>query len=129
MHKGLWALAIGTFALGIAEFTMMGILGDVARNMNVSITRAGHLISAYAAGVAVGAPMLIVLRRRPLHRLMLLLAAFIAFGNAAASLAPGYVTLLIARFISGLPHGAFFGAGAIVCSRLADKDTELRLLP
>lgn len=121
MHKGLWALAIGTFALGIAEFTMMGILGDVARNMNVSITRAGHLISAYAAGVAVGAPMLIVLRRRPLHRLMLLLAAFIAFGNAAASLAPGYVTLLIARFISGLPHGAFFGAGAIVCSRLAGQ--------
>lgn len=121
MQKSLIALAIGTFALGIAEFGMMGILGEVARGINVSIVEAGHLISAYSLGVAIGAPMLILLRRLPLRRLMLILCATIFIGNIAASLAPGYNTLLIARLISGLPHGAFFGAGAIVCSRLAPK--------
>lgn len=115
----LVALALGTFALGIAEFTMMGILGDVASNLDISVVKAGHLISAYALGVAIGAPMLILLRRWPLRRLLLLLTAMILAGNAAAALSPGYVALLMARFASGLPHGAFFGAGAIVCSRLA----------
>lgn len=121
MNKGLYALAIGTFALGIAEFGMMGVLGEVASGVDVSISQAGHLISAYSLGVAVGAPMLIVLRRMSLKRLMLLLAAVIFVGNLGVSLSPGYVTLLCARFVSGLPHGAFFGAGAIVCSRLAEK--------
>lgn len=119
MQKSLTALAVGTFALGIAEFAMMGILGDVARSMNVSIVSAGHFISAYSAGVAIGAPALIFLRKLPLRRLMLLLAALIALGNAAAAIAPDYWSLLGARFVSGLPHGAFFGAGAIVCSRLS----------
>lgn len=120
MKKSLLALAIGTFALGIAEFAMMGILSAVARELDVSIVKAGNLISAYSAGVAIGAPGLILLRRWPLKRLLLLLTAMIAVGNAAAALSPGYYTLLAARFVSGLPHGAFFGAGAIVCSRLAD---------
>lgn len=121
MNKGLYALAIGTFALGIAEFGMMGVLGEVASGVGVSISEAGHLISAYSLGVAVGAPMLIVLRRMPLKRLMLLLSAVIFIGNLGVALSPGYVTLLCARFVSGLPHGAFFGAGAIVCARLAEK--------
>lgn len=121
MNKGLYALAIGTFALGIAEFGMMGVLGEVAKGVDVSISQAGHLISAYSLGVAVGAPMLIVLRRMSLKRLMLLLAAVIFVGNLCVSLSPGFVTLLCSRFVSGLPHGAFFGAGAIVCSRLAEK--------
>ncbi len=121
MKKSLLSLALGTFALGIAEFGMMGILNDIARDTGISIVQAGHLISAYATGVAVGAPGLILLRRLPLRRLMLLLAAVIALGNAMVAAAPGYATLLCARFIAGLPHGAFFGAGAIVCSRLADK--------
>ena len=119
MNKGLVALAAGTFALGIAEFAMMGILGDVAKAMDISIAKAGHLISAYSTGVAIGAPALILLRRMPLKKLMLLLAAFIVIGNTLASVAPSYHFLLAARFISGLPHGAYFGAGAIVCSRLA----------
>lgn len=119
MNKGLVALAAGTFALGIAEFAMMGILGDVAKAMDISIAKAGHLISAYSTGVAIGAPALILLRRMPLKKLMLLLAAFIVIGNTLASVAPTYHFLLAARFISGLPHGAYFGAGAIVCSRLA----------
>lgn len=121
MKRSLIALAIGTFALGIAEFGMMGILGDVARDLDISIVKAGHLISAYSLGVAVGAPLLILLRKLPLRKLMLLLSAVIFIGNLAAALSPNYLFLLTARFIAGLPHGAYFGAGAIVCSRLADK--------
>ncbi len=121
MKRSLIALAIGTFALGIAEFGMMGILGDVARDLDISIVNAGHLISAYSLGVAVGAPLLILLRKLPLRKLMLLLSAVIFLGNLAAALSPSYLFLLSARFIAGLPHGAYFGAGAIVCSRLADK--------
>lgn len=120
MKKSLLSLAFGTFALGIAEFGMMGILNDIAADLNISIVKAGHLISAYSAGVAVGATGLLVLRRFPLRRLMLVLAAIIAIGNALVALSPNYHCLLVARFVAGLPHGAFFGAGAIVCSRLAD---------
>lgn len=119
MQRGLIALAIGTFALGISEFGMMGILGDVARGVGVSVVEGGHLISAYSLGVAIGAPMLIFMRRMPLKRLLLFLAVIIAAGNTIAALANGFPMLLCARFLSGLPHGAFFGAGAIVCSRLA----------
>ena len=121
MKRSLIALAAGTFALGIAEFGMMGILGDVAKGIGVDIVKAGRLISAYSLGVAIGAPGLVLLRNMPLRRLLLLLAAVIALGNLCSSLAPNYITLLAARFISGLPHGAFFGAGSIVCSQLADK--------
>ena len=121
MKKSLLSLAMGTFALGIVEFGMMGILSDIARDLDSGIGKAGHLISAYPARVAVGAPSLLLLRRYPLRRLMLLLAAVIAIGNALVALSPNYAFILASRFISGLPHGAFFGAGAVVCSRLADK--------
>lgn len=117
--SGLIALALGTFALGIAEFGMMGILGDVADGIGVSIVDAGHLISAYSLGVAIGSPALIVFRRLPLKRLMQILAAMIFAGNLATAVAPGFTTLLMARLLSGLPHGAYFGAGAIVAQRLA----------
>lgn len=120
MKKSLLSLALGTFALGIVEFGMMGILSDISSDLNISVVKAGHLISAYSAGVAVGSTSLLFLRRLPLRRLMLLLAAVIAVGNAMVALSPNYGCLLVARFIAGLPHGAFFGAGAIVCSRLAD---------
>lgn len=119
MNKSLVSLAIGTFTLGITEFAMMGILGDVARGIGIDIVHAGHLISAYALGVAVGAPGLIFLRKMPLRKLLLLLAAMIAIGNGLTAISPGYITLLCARFIAGLPHGAYFGAGAIVCTELA----------
>ena len=121
IKMSLLALAAGTFALGIAEFGMMGILSDVARDLRVDVDRAGHLISAYSAGVAVGAPLLVFMRKMPLRGVLLLLAAVIALGNLLSALAPGYVTLLCARFVSGLPHGAFFGAGSIVCTKLASK--------
>lgn len=121
MKRSLIALAAGTFALGIAEFGMMGMLSDVAKGIGVDIVKAGHLISAYSLGVAIGAPILVFLRKMPLRRLLLCLAAMIAIGNLLSAVSPNYLTLLAARFISGLPHGAFFGAGAIVCSELADN--------
>lgn len=121
MKKSLIALAFGTLALGMSEFSMMAILSDVAESLHVSIARAGHLISAYALGVCVGAPLTVfVARRQPLKRILMVLVCMIVAGNACAALAPGYGTLLAFRFLSGLPHGAFFGVGSIVAERIAD---------
>lgn len=121
MKKSLIALAFGTLGLGIAEFVMMGILPDVAHDMHVSITAAGHLISAYALGVCVGAPLLILARKFPLKHILLVLVALIMFGNCCAAAAPNYWLLMAARFVSGLPHGAYFGVASIVAEKLADK--------
>lgn len=121
MKKSLIALAFGTLGLGIAEFVMMGILPDVAHDFGISISQAGHFISAYALGVCVGAPMLILARKHPLKRILLILVTLIMIGNIGAALAPNYWILLLARFVSGLPHGAYFGVGSIVAEKLADK--------
>ncbi len=122
MKKSLIALAFGTLALGMAEFVMMGILPDIARSLGVSIPEAGHLISAYALGVCFGAPLtVLVARTRPLKHILLALTGLIILGNACAALSPNYWTLLAMRFVSGLPHGAFFGVGSIVAERVADK--------
>lgn len=117
--RGLFPLAAGAFALGIAEFGMMGILGDVAKDIGVSITEGGHLISAYSIGVAIGAVLLVFMNRMQLKNLLLLLAAMIAIGNIMATVSQSFSMLIVSRFLSGLPHGAFFGTGAIVCSRLS----------
>lgn len=124
MKKSLIALAFGTLGLGIAEFVMMGILPEVAVALHVSIAKAGHFISAYALGVCVGAPILILARKFPLKKILLSLVCLILAGNLMASLAPNYLTMLLARFISGLPHGAYFGVASIIASKLADKGKE-----
>lgn len=122
MKKSLLALASGTLGLGIAEFVMMGILPNVARDLSISIPEAGHFISAYAIGVCVGAPLTVfVARTRPLKQILLGLVAIYVIGNLCAALSPEYWTLLLMRFVSGLPHGAFFGVGSIVAERVADK--------
>lgn len=121
MKKSLIALAFGTLGLGIAEFVMMGILPDVAKDLGVSIPVAGHFISAYALGVCVGAPTLILARKHPLKHILLALVTLIMVGNICAAMAPNYWVLLLARFISGLPHGAYFGVASIVAEKLADK--------
>ena len=121
MKKSLIALAFGTLGLGIAEFVMMGILPDVAKDLGISIPMAGHFISAYALGVCVGAPVLTLARKYPLKHILLVLVTLIMAGNICAAMAPNYWVLLAARFISGLPHGAYFGVGSIVAERLADK--------
>ena len=119
MKKSLFAIAIVTFSLGITEFGMMGILEDVAHSLGISVVEAGHFITAYSAGVAVGAPLLVLLRKWPLKKLLLMLVAVILIGNVCTAASPGYLTMLVSRFISGLPHGAFFGAAAIVAERIA----------
>lgn len=122
MKKSLLALASGTLGLGIAEFVMMGVLPNVAHDLGISIPQAGHFISAYAVGVCVGAPlMVLVARTRPLKQILLGLAAIYVLGNLFASLSPNYWTLLVMRFVCGLPHGAFFGVGSIVAEKIADK--------
>ena len=121
MKKSLIALAFGTLGLGIAEFTMMGILPYVAADLNISIPVAGHFISAYALGVCAGAPMLILARKRPLKHILLALMALMLVGNLGAAVAPDYWSLLAARFISCLPHGAYFGVASIVAGKLADE--------
>ena len=119
MKKGLLALALGTFTLGITEFIIEGILTDVSRDMQVSIPEAGHLISVYALGVCVGAFSLIFMYKCRPKKILMLLASMITLGAVIASVAPDYWTLLCARFIQGLPHGAYFGTGTIVAVKIA----------
>ena len=122
MKKGLYALSFGTFGLGIAEFVMMSILPDVAAGFHISLAEAGHLISAYALGVCFGAPLVVIVARNwPLRTILLALIGLFITGNVLMTVSSNYWMGLAARFISGLPHGAYFGVGSIVASRLAEK--------
>ncbi|WP_286843872.1 MULTISPECIES: MFS transporter [Sphingobacterium] len=125
MKKSLLALALGGLGIGITEFSMMGMLPDVAQSLQVSIPEAGYLITAYALGVVIGAPLLVVAMNRfsPLKTLITLMGLFTLF-NGLSVIAPDYGLLLVSRFISGLPHGAFFGVGSVIASRLADPGKE-----
>jgi DHA1 family inner membrane transport protein len=121
-HFGLavLALAMGGFAIGTAEFVTMGLLPQIASGVGVSIPAGGHVISAYALGVVVGAPILAFLGAR-LPRRALLVALMLAFavGNAASALATSYGALMIARFAAGLPHGAYFGVASLLAASMA----------
>jgi DHA1 family inner membrane transport protein len=115
----LGALALGGFAIGTTEFVTMGLLPDIAGGVGVDIPSAGHVISAYALGVVVGAPVIAALSARLPRRALLvgLMTAFLV-GNALSALAPGSDTLVLARFVSGLPHGAYFGVASLVAAGL-----------
>lgn len=117
---------MGTFSLGIAEFLMMGILSKIASDLGVDVAQAGHLISAYALGVCVGAVLLMVARGLPLRRLMVIFGVIIAVGNLCAAAAWDFWSLFAFRFVSGLPHGCFFGVGAIVAQRIAEPGKQVR---
>ncbi|MGW2571095.1 MFS transporter [Streptomyces sp. NPDC001537] len=127
MPLALLALAVGAFGIGTTEFVMMGLLPDVADDLHVSLPTAGHLVSAYALGVVIGAPLLAAVTARMSRRTVLigLMALFVA-GNALSAFAPGYDSLLAARFLSGLPHGAFFGVGAVVATNLVAPARKAR---
>ena len=129
MNKGLLALAFGGMAIGMTEFTMMGILPDIAQDLEVSIPKAANLIALYALGVVVGAPTLILFSNKypPKTMLMILMLMFILF-NGLFSIAPSYSTLSISRFAAGLPHGAFFGVGSVVATNLAKKGKEAQAI-
>ncbi|APE33352.1 MFS transporter [Nocardia mangyaensis] len=114
------ALALGGFGIGTTEFVTMGLLPDIARAFDISEPSAGHAVSAYALGVVVGAPLIAALCAR-VSRKKLLIALMAAFtiGNAATVLAPTFPTLVAARFVSGLPHGAYFGVASLAAATLA----------
>ena len=118
--SALLALAAGTLGLGMSEFGMMSVLSGAAADLNVSIPQAGHFVAAYALGVCAGALLLIFIARgRPLKKTLLVLAALMTAGNLLAALSPDYAAMLAMRFVSGLPHGAFFGVGGIIAEKVA----------
>ncbi|MFJ8633672.1 MFS transporter [Streptomyces sp. NPDC093568] len=127
MPLALLALAVGAFGIGTTEFVIMGLLPEVANDLHISIPTAGHLVSAYALGVVIGAPLLAAVTARMARRSVLigLMALFVA-GNALSAFAPDYHWLMAARFLSGLPHGAFFGVGAVVATNMVAPERKAR---
>lgn len=124
MKKSLLALASGAFILGAAEFVMMGILPQTAEAMHVDIPTAGHFISAYAIGVCIGTLILVFGRKIPPKQLIIMFMAIAFVGNALSAFSANAPMLLAARFISGLPHGAFFGTATLIAKTVADKCKE-----
>jgi DHA1 family inner membrane transport protein len=128
-HVGLThlALAVGGFAIGTTEFATMSLVPDFARDLGIDAPTAGHVISAYALGVVVGAPAMTVLAAR-LSRRVLLIALMVVFAiaNGLSGLAPSYHWMLLFRFLSGLPHGAYFGIASLVAASLVPQQQRTR---
>ena len=121
----LLALAVGAFAIGTTEFSPMGLLPVIAQGVDVSIPTAGLLISAYAIGVMVGAPIMTLAFSRFGKRMaLILLMVIFTVGNLMSAMAPGYFTLLLARLVTSLNHGAFFGLGAVVAASVVPKEKQ-----
>ena len=118
-------LAIAGLGIGTTEFTIMGLLPDLAKSLAISIPEAGRLISAYAFGVVIGAPILIGYSVKfPPKKVLLALMVLFTFFNGLSALMPDYFSMMVVRFLSGLPHGAFFGVGTVVASRMGGKGKE-----
>lgn len=127
MPLALLALAVSAFGIGTTEFVMMGLLPNVADDLGTSVPTAGYLVSAYAIGVVLGAPLLTGLGSQvPRKRMLLLLMALFTVGNLASALAPDFGWLIAGRLLAGLPHGAFFGVGAVVATRLVSEGRQAR---
>ncbi|WP_343831111.1 MFS transporter [Brevundimonas olei] len=121
----LLALAVGAFGIGTTEFSPMGLLPVIAQGVDVSIPKAGLLISAYAMGVMIGAPiMTLAFTRFGKRTALILLMSIFTIGNLMSAMAPGYFTLLAARLVTSLNHGAFFGLGAVVAASVVPKDKQ-----
>ncbi len=119
VRRALLALAVGGFAIGTGEFVVLGLLPNVASDLRATIPQAGHLVSAYALGVVVGAPLLTVACVRLPRKVALIgLLGAMALGNLASALAPTFDWELAARFVTGLPHGAFFGVGSVAAANM-----------
>ncbi len=123
--SALYALTIGAFGIGTTEFVIMGLLQQVAEDLGVSITAAGMLISGYALGVFVGAPVLtLATARLPRKAVLVGLMVIFTVGNVACALAPDYATLMLARVLTSLAHGTFFGVGAVVATSLVPPERK-----
>jgi len=120
MKKTVFSLALGTFGLGMAEFGIMGVLTELAQDTGISIPSAGSMISYYAFGVVIGAPIIALFSNKfSLKTVLLFLVALCVVGNALFTFSTSYFWLAIGRLVSGFPHGAFFGVGAIILSKIA----------
>ncbi len=127
LRLALLALALGGFAIGTTEFVAMGLLPQIAGGVGISIPTAGHVISAYALGVVVGAPVLAGMGAKlPRRTLLVALMVAYALGNVLSAAAPSYATLVGARFLTGLPHGAYFGVASLVAADLAPPGLKAR---
>lgn len=125
MNKALLSLAIGGFGIGLTEFVIMGILPEVALAFDITIPEAGHFISAYALGVVIGAPILSAIGSKwPAHKVLVVLMLWFTVFNTLSAFATNYNSFMVLRFLSGLPHGAFFGIGAVVASKLSKPGKE-----
>lgn len=121
----LLALAIGAFGIGTTEFSPMGLLPVIAKGVDVSIPAAGMLISAYAVGVMVGAPLMtLLLSHRARRNALIFLMAIFTLGNVLSAMAPDYTTLMLSRIITSLNHGAFFGLGSVVAASVVPKHKQ-----
>jgi DHA1 family inner membrane transport protein len=121
------ALALGGFAIGTTEFVTMGLLPEIAHGIGESIPRTGHIISAYALGVVVGAPVIVSLGARlPRRELAVAMVLALGLGNAVTALAHGYWPVMVARFLSGLPHGAYFGVASLIAASLVPPERKGR---
>ncbi|RAN71995.1 arabinose ABC transporter permease [Bacillus sp. SRB_336] len=115
----IFALAMGGFGIGTTEFAMMGLLPNVAQGVGVSVPEAGHVISAYALGVVVGAPLLVAISAKWRRKtLALALMGLFTLGNLSSFFAQDYTSLMVTRFVAGLPHGAYFGVAAVLAASL-----------
>ena len=123
MPLALWALTLSAFAIGTTEFVIVGLIPTIAASLDVSVPSAGLLVSLYALGVAVGAPVLTALTGRLPRKLLLLgLMALFTAGNLVAWMAPGYTALMAARVLTGLAHGVFFSIGSTIATSLVPKE-------
>ena len=121
------ALAVGSFGIGTGEFVIMGLLPNVAGTFGVTTPEAGHVISAYALGVVIGAPVIAVLAAKMARRtLLLLMMAIFAAGNISSAFAPTFESFTALRFITGLPHGAYFGVAALVAASMVPVHRRVR---
>ena len=124
-----FALAVGGFAIGTTEFATMSLLPYIAQDLGIDEPTAGHVISAYALGVVVGAPVIAILSARLSRRTILIgLMSFFALGNTFSALAPSYGWMLACRFLSGLPHGAYFGIACLVAASLVREDQRTQAI-
>ncbi len=122
MTKQLFPLALGGLGIGTTEFVIMGLLPDIANDINITIPVAGYLISSYAFGVVIGAPILVALSAKfPAKNILIAFMLLFTIFNFLSTIAPDYYTLMLSRFLSGLPHGAFFGVGTVVATKLAKE--------
>lgn len=128
-HAGIWALAVTAFAIGIAEFIVVGILPAIADHLGISLARAGSLVGLYAMSLAIGTPLLVLgLARFPRKPVLLVLISVFLVGNLLSALSDNYALLLAGRIVTAVAHGSFFAIGATVAARLAPKGQASRAI-